>query len=56
MLERLTREFDSIRNGARTAMENTGKTLVVAQGVEMLTRISALKMSLPRLPLPPLSA
>ena len=43
MLKRLTREFDSISNGARSAMENIGKTLAVAQGVEMLTMISALE-------------
>jgi hypothetical protein len=49
LMGQLTREFDSIHNGARTAMENAGKTLAVAQWVEMLTLMSALKMSLPRL-------
>jgi hypothetical protein len=50
VMGQLTREFDSIRNGARTAMENAGKTLVAAQWVEMLTLMSALRLSLPRVP------
>ncbi|MCP3143858.1 DUF2380 domain-containing protein [Pyxidicoccus xibeiensis] len=50
LMGQLTREFDSISHGARTAMENAGRTLAVAQWVEMLTMMSALKMSLPRFP------
>jgi hypothetical protein len=50
LMGQLTREFGSIREGARTSMEKAGKTLAVAQWVEMLTMLSAMKMSLPRMP------
>jgi hypothetical protein len=50
LMGQLTREFGSIRDGARMSMESLGKTLAVVQFVDMLTMASALRMSLPRLP------
>ncbi|RYZ42552.1 MAG: DUF2380 domain-containing protein [Myxococcaceae bacterium] len=50
VMAQLTREFHSIREGARMAMEQAGKVIAVAQFMEMLTMVSVLKMSLPRLP------
>jgi hypothetical protein len=50
LMGQLTREFGSIRDGARTAMERSGQLMVAAQFVEMLSLGSALRMSLPRLP------
>ncbi|WP_241759488.1 TIGR02269 family lipoprotein [Pyxidicoccus parkwayensis] len=50
LMGELTREFGSIRDGARTSMEKAGRTLAVVQWVEMLTLISTMKMSLPRQP------
>ncbi|HZH18370.1 MAG TPA: DUF2380 domain-containing protein [Archangium sp.] len=46
----LTREFKSLQEGARVAMERFGKTMAVAQLVEMLTMVSAMRLALPRLP------
>jgi hypothetical protein len=46
----LTREFQSIQEEARVAMERAGQAIAVAQFVEMLTMISAMKLALPRLP------
>ena len=50
LMGQLTREFQSIGKGARVAMERAGQALAVAQFVEMLTMISAMKLALPRLP------
>ncbi|MFP2934865.1 DUF2380 domain-containing protein, partial [Pyxidicoccus sp. 3LG] len=50
LMGQLTREFASIRDGARTAMESQGKLMAAMQLVEMLTLASTLRMSLPRLP------
>jgi hypothetical protein len=50
LMGQLTREFGSIRDGARTAMERNGQLMAAAQLVEMLTLVSTLRMSLPRLP------
>lgn len=50
LMGRLTREFDSTREGARVAMERSGQLMAAAQLVEMLTLGAALRMSLPRLP------
>ncbi|WP_240359823.1 TIGR02269 family lipoprotein [Pyxidicoccus trucidator] len=50
LMGQLTREFGSIRDGARTAMEKRGKLMAAMQLVEMLTLVSTLRMSLPRLP------
>jgi hypothetical protein len=46
----LTREFGTIRDGALKAMERSGKVMAAAQLVELLTLVSTLRMSLPRLP------
>jgi hypothetical protein len=50
LMGQLTSEFGSIREGARTAMERSGQAMAAAQFVEMLTLVSTLKLSLPRLP------
>nr|WP_244238393.1 DUF2380 domain-containing protein [Corallococcus terminator] len=50
VMAQLTREFHSIREGARMASERAGKVIAVAQFMEMLTMVSTLRMSLPRLP------
>jgi hypothetical protein len=50
LMGQLTREFQSIREGARVAMERQGQAIAVAQLVEMLTMGSAMKLMLPRLP------
>jgi len=50
LMGQLSREFGSIRDGARRAMENYGKTMAVVQFVEMFTMVSAMRYSLPRLP------
>lgn len=46
----LTREFQSLEEGARVAMERSGQIMAVAQLVEMLTMVSAMRLALPRLP------
>ncbi|WP_163994394.1 DUF2380 domain-containing protein [Pyxidicoccus caerfyrddinensis] len=50
LMGQLTREFGAIRDGARKATEQNGKFMAAAQAMEMLTLVSTLKMSLPRLP------
>jgi hypothetical protein len=50
LMGQLTREFASIRDGARMAMERSNQLMAAAQWVEMLTLFSTLRMSLPRLP------
>jgi hypothetical protein len=50
LMLQLTREFQSISDGARVAMERQGQAIAVAQFVEMLTMVSAMKLVLPRLP------
>lgn len=50
LMGQLTREFGSIREGARVATERSGQAMAAAQFVEMVTLVSTLKMSLPRLP------
>ncbi|MCP3139941.1 DUF2380 domain-containing protein [Pyxidicoccus xibeiensis] len=50
LMGQLTREFGSIRDGARMAMERADRAIAAAQFVEMLTLVSTLKLSLPRLP------
>ena len=54
LMGRLAQEFVSIREGARVAAARTGQLMTAAQIVELVTMISALKMSLPRLLPPPL--
>jgi hypothetical protein len=50
LMGELTREFGAIRDGARTAMERREKLMAAMQLVETLTLVSALRVSLPRLP------
>jgi Predicted lipoprotein of unknown function (DUF2380) len=50
LMGQLSREFGSVRDGARRSMENYGKTMAAVQLVEMLTMASAMRYSLPRLP------
>ncbi|MBN1209770.1 MAG: DUF2380 domain-containing protein [Myxococcaceae bacterium] len=50
LMGQLTREFQSIRQGARVATERAGQMMAAAQFVEMLTMVSMMKISLPRLP------
>lgn len=50
LMGRLAREFQSIREGVRVAMGRAGQASAVAQLVEMLTLVSAMKLALPRLP------
>jgi hypothetical protein len=52
LMGQLTREFQSMREGARVAMERAGQATAVAQLVEMITMVSAMKLALPRLPPP----
>ncbi|WP_043709629.1 DUF2380 domain-containing protein [Corallococcus macrosporus] len=46
----LTREFDVLQRDARSAMALGGRVMVATQVLELLTLVSTLKMSLPRLP------
>jgi hypothetical protein len=50
LMGQLTREFHSIREGARVATKRAGQMMAAAQFVEMLTMVSMMKISLPRLP------
>ncbi|RYZ32879.1 MAG: DUF2380 domain-containing protein, partial [Myxococcaceae bacterium] len=50
LMGQLTREFQSIQDGARVAMERAGRVIAAAQLLEMLTLVSALKVTLPRPP------
>jgi hypothetical protein len=50
VMERLTHEFQTIREGVRMATERGGQFMAAAQLVEMLTLVSTLKLSLSRLP------
>jgi len=50
LMGQLTREFQSIREGAQMATERAGQAMAVAQLVEMLTMVSAMRLALPRLP------
>jgi hypothetical protein len=50
LMGQLTREFQSIREGARMAMERAGQAMAVVQLVEMLTMVSVMRLALPRLP------
>ncbi len=50
LMGQLTQEFQSIREAARVANERGGQFMAAAQAMEMLTMVSTMKMSLPRLP------
>jgi hypothetical protein len=56
LVGQLTREFASIREGARVAAERGGQVMAAVQLIELVTMMSALKMSLPRLLPPPPAA
>lgn len=50
LMGQLTREFHTIREGARKASERGTQVMAAAQFVELLTMVSMLKVSLPRFP------
>ncbi|WP_395846966.1 DUF2380 domain-containing protein [Cystobacter fuscus] len=50
LIGHLTGEFDATRKAVREAEERGRRFVAVAQSLEMLTLLSAMKMSLPRLP------
>ncbi|WP_253999033.1 TIGR02269 family lipoprotein [Myxococcus qinghaiensis] len=50
LMGELTREFDALHRDTRATMEADGKVMAAVQVWEMLTLVSTLKMSLPRLP------
>ncbi|MFY2563840.1 DUF2380 domain-containing protein [Corallococcus terminator] len=50
LMGQLTQEFSTIREGARLATERVGQVVAVAQFLEMVAMVSALRVSLPRLP------
>jgi hypothetical protein len=50
LMGQLTQEFHDIREAARIATERGGQLMAAAQFIEMLTVVSTMKMSLPRLP------
>ncbi|WP_347402461.1 DUF2380 domain-containing protein [Corallococcus macrosporus] len=50
LMGHLTREFQSIQEGARIAMERGGRVVAAAQFLEMVTLVSTLKATLPRPP------
>ncbi len=50
LMGQLTHEFQSLQEGAQVAMERSGQVMAVAQLVELLTLVSAMKLALPRLP------
>lgn len=50
LMGQLTQEFHAIREGARKASERGTQVMAAAQFVELLTMVSMLKVSLPRLP------
>jgi hypothetical protein len=53
LMSKLTQEFNSLREGVRVATVRGGQVMTVAQIVELITMVSAMKMSLARLPPPP---
>ncbi|RYZ41749.1 MAG: DUF2380 domain-containing protein [Myxococcaceae bacterium] len=50
LMGKLTREFDTIHQETRSTLKLEGRVIAAMQALEMLTLISTLKMSLPRLP------
>jgi hypothetical protein len=50
LMGHLTGEFDATRKAVRVAEERGRQFMAAAQSMEMLTMLSAMKMSLPRLP------
>ncbi|WP_239014746.1 DUF2380 domain-containing protein [Archangium violaceum] len=50
LMGHLSSEFNSTAETVRVAMKRTEQAMLLAQLVEMVTQVSALKMSLPRMP------
>ncbi|WP_439328982.1 DUF2380 domain-containing protein [Corallococcus carmarthensis] len=50
LMGKLTREFDTLQRETRATMKLGGQIIAAMQAVEMVTMISTLKMSLPRVP------
>ncbi|RKI73897.1 DUF2380 domain-containing protein [Corallococcus sp. AB049A] len=50
LMGRLTREFDTLQRETRATMRFGGQVIAAMQAVELVTMISTLKMSLPRVP------
>jgi hypothetical protein len=50
LMGQLTREFDSLREGVRLAIERGGQIMLAAQLFEMITMASAMKLAMPRMP------
>ena len=53
LMGKLTQELSSIREGVRVATVRGGQVMTAAQIVELITMLSAMKISLARLPPPP---
>jgi len=49
LMGELTREFQSTREGVRVSAERVNRAIVAAQVVEMLSMVSTMRLSLPRL-------
>ncbi|NOJ91949.1 DUF2380 domain-containing protein [Corallococcus coralloides] len=52
LMGKLTREFDTLQRETRATMKFGGQVIAAMQAVEMVTMISTLKLSLPRVPPP----
>ncbi|WP_223764763.1 DUF2380 domain-containing protein [Corallococcus sp. AS-1-6] len=50
LMGKLTREFDTLQRETRATMKLGGQVLAAMQAVEMVTMISTMKLSLPRVP------
>ena len=50
LMGQLTYEFDAMRDGARKSLESQEKLMTAMQLVDLVTLVSSLKLSLPRLP------
>jgi hypothetical protein len=50
VIEQLAREFQVTREAARVAMERAGQAIALAQFVEMVAMMPAMRLALPRLP------
>ncbi|RKH15353.1 DUF2380 domain-containing protein [Corallococcus sp. CA053C] len=50
LMGKLTREFDTLQRETRETLKFGGQVIAAMQAVEMVTMISTLKMSLPRVP------
>ncbi|RKH91869.1 DUF2380 domain-containing protein [Corallococcus sp. AB045] len=50
LMGKLTREFDTLQRETRATMKLGGQVIAAMQAVEMVTMISTLKLSLPRVP------